>query len=39
MRNRLQQIGGRFSLESAPGLGTKVHLTVPLGSIVKPQEH
>ena len=30
MRQRLEKIGGRFSLETGPGLGTKVRLVVPL---------
>lgn len=30
MRQRLEKIGGRFVLETSPGRGTKVRLTVPL---------
>jgi signal transduction histidine kinase len=30
MRDRLQNIGGHFSVESKPGVGTKIQLLVPL---------
>jgi len=30
MRERLERIGGLFKIESGPGAGTKIHLSVPL---------
>src|SRR5262249_19725969 len=30
MRQRLEQLGGSFALESGPNLGAKVRLTIPL---------
>ena len=30
MRQRMRDIGGRFSIESKPGCGTKVSLVLPL---------
>ena len=31
MRERVEALGGRFAVESAPGAGTTVHVTVPIG--------
>jgi signal transduction histidine kinase len=31
MRERVEQLGGRFEVESAPGAGTTVRATIPLG--------
>jgi signal transduction histidine kinase len=30
MRERIRKIGGDLSLQSAPGKGTEIHITVPL---------
>ncbi len=30
MQNRIQEIGGNFKLDSAPGRGTSIHITLPL---------
>jgi len=35
MRERVEQLGGRFEVESVPGAGTTVRATIPLGT----QEH
>ncbi len=31
MRERVEMVGGRFSVESAPGKGTTIHAEVPIG--------
>jgi signal transduction histidine kinase len=33
MEERVRQLGGSFDLQSAPGKGTTVHVTLPLGGI------
>jgi signal transduction histidine kinase len=30
MRERIRKIGGEMSLQTAPGRGTQIHITVPL---------
>lgn len=32
MRERVEQLGGRFEIESAPGQGTTVRAVIPLGT-------
>src|ERR1051326_8484019 len=32
MKHRLEEIGGRFSLDSEPAKGTRLHFEVPLGN-------
>ncbi|NPA06642.1 MAG: HAMP domain-containing protein [Chloroflexi bacterium] len=36
MAERVQAIGGSFQVKSAPGAGTRIHVTVPLRADVKP---
>jgi signal transduction histidine kinase len=35
MRERLEMVGGRFSVESAPGKGTTVQAQIPLGKAAR----
>ncbi len=33
MRERVEQLGGRFEVQSAPGAGTRVRAVIPLGTV------
>ena len=39
MRERLEMVGGRFEIESAPGQGTTVTAEIPFGKDVQPLMH
>jgi signal transduction histidine kinase len=34
MRERMKRIGGELTVESAPGAGTRLYITIPLGEPV-----
>src|SRR6185437_15909795 len=36
MRQRMEEIGGRFEIESSPGAGTRIFLTLPFSPEIKP---
>ena len=33
MRERVEMVGGTFAIQSAPGSGTTIHVTIPIGDI------
>ena len=37
MRERVEMVGGHFSIESAPGKGTIVSVEIPFAVVVKPR--
>ena len=38
IKERVERVGGRFALESAPGKGTLVKLAIPARSIGRPSQ-
>jgi signal transduction histidine kinase len=38
MQERVEGLGGRYNIDSEPGRGTCVHITIPLGEPEKTNE-